>query len=57
MDVVKAVQNYIHKIVNATTGIKVLLLDSHTVFPLLFVVADIDSRYIRRNFAVSSLEP
>jgi hypothetical protein len=31
MDVVKAVQGYITKIVNGTTGIKVLLLDSHTV--------------------------
>jgi vacuolar protein sorting-associated protein 45 len=34
MDVVKAAQSYISKIVNGTTGIKVLLLDSHTV--LLF---------------------
>jgi vacuolar protein sorting-associated protein 45 len=34
MDVVKAVQGYITKIVNGTSGIKVLLLDSHTVPPL-----------------------
>ena len=33
MDVVKAVQGYITKIVNGTTGIKVLLLDNHTVAP------------------------
>jgi len=35
MDVVKAVQGYITKIVNGTTGIKVLLLDNNTVPPLL----------------------
>jgi hypothetical protein len=41
MDVVKAVQGYITKIVNGTTGIKVLLLDNNTVnihslsFPLI----------------------
>jgi vacuolar protein sorting-associated protein 45 len=35
MDVVKAVQGYISKIVNGTTGIKVLLLDSHTVLLIL----------------------
>jgi len=34
MDVVKAVQGYITKIVNGTTGIKVLLLDNNTVPPI-----------------------
>src|SRR5271155_3842624 len=34
MDVVKAVQGYITKIVNGTTGIKVLLLDNNTVLSL-----------------------
>ena len=33
MGVVKAVQGYIAKIVNGTTGIKVLLLDNNTVHP------------------------
>ena len=31
MDVVKAVQNYIYKMVNEVSGMKVLLLDNETV--------------------------
>ena len=36
MDVVKAVQGYITKIVDGTSGIKVLLLDNSTVCLLTF---------------------
>lgn len=34
MDCLKAIQNYINKIVTNTTGIKVLLLDAETVSEL-----------------------
>jgi hypothetical protein len=51
MDVVKAVQDYISKIVNGTAGIKVLLLDSHTV-RLFVMMLSVDSHYIRCNNTV-----
>lgn len=31
MDVVKAIENYVEKIVNSVSGLKVLLLDDETV--------------------------
>lgn len=42
MDVVKAVQSYVIKMITEVPGMKVLLLDAHTVRQLLFrrVVTD-----------------
>lgn len=34
MDVLKAVQTYVNKMITEVTGMKVLLLDAHTVSPL-----------------------
>ncbi len=38
MDVIKAIQNYVNKIVNDVSGMKVLLLDAETVTLLPFVL-------------------
>jgi hypothetical protein len=60
MDVVKAVQGYITKIVNGTTGIKVLLLDNHTVLssvPSVGYTDALDSHNIRRHDTIDTPQP
>lgn len=42
MDVLKALQTYISKMITEVPGMKVLLLDSHTVRPSLSKRASID---------------
>lgn len=56
MDVVKAVQGYITKIVNGTSGIKVLLLDNDTVLSIACRLT-IDTHHFRCNNPILTPEP
>ena len=42
MDVVKAIQNYVHRMLTDASGMKVLLMDSETVGHLLMVVVVVE---------------
>src|SRR2546423_5195537 len=56
MDVVKAVQGYITKIVNGTSGIKVLLLDNDTVSSGVCRLT-IDTNHFRCNNSILTPKP
>jgi hypothetical protein len=56
MDVVKAVQGYITKIVNGTSGIKVLLLDTDTVIWFLSFLT-LDTHHFRCYNSILAPEP
>jgi hypothetical protein len=57
MDVVKAVQGYLTKIVNGTSGIKVLLLDNNTVSSQAISNLILDAHYFHCNNAIIAPQP